>query len=66
MAGTAALSDVTIRANAAYMQSDEVWDTLSRQDKQRVQRLAEPRDIMSVQEWQAMMREVLEVGGGAA
>jgi hypothetical protein len=65
-AGTAPISDTTIRACADYMQGDEVWDTLSRADKQRVQRLAEPRDIMSAQEWQAMMREVLEVGGGAA
>ena len=38
-AGAAAISDVTIRANASFMQADEVWDTLSRADKQRVQRM---------------------------
>jgi hypothetical protein len=48
------------------MQADEVWDTLDRGEKQRVQRLAEPRDLMSDQEFRAMMRDVLTIGGGAA
>jgi hypothetical protein len=64
-AGTAPISDMTIRANASHMQADEVWDTLSRQDKSRVQRLAEPRDLMSAQEWRAMMSEPLAIGGAA-
>jgi hypothetical protein len=50
-AGAAPVSDVTIRANAYYMQADEVWEGLSRTDKQRVQRLAEPREVMSPREW---------------
>jgi len=66
-AGAAPISDITIRSNAGYMQRDEVWDTLSRADKQRVQRAGEPRDLMSAQEWRAMMSEPLAAmsGGGA-
>ena len=65
-AGAAPISDVTIRANASLMQRDEVWGTLSRADRQRVQHAGEPRDLMSVQEWRAMMSEPLAIGGGAA
>lgn len=65
-AGAAAISDVTIRVNASFMQADEVWDTLSRADKQRVQRMGQPRDIMNTQEWHAMMREAMAAAGGAA
>ena len=65
-AGTAPISDVTVRCNGSYMQSDEVWDTLSLQDKQRVQRLAEPRDIMSAREFWAMTRQAFAIGGSTA
>ena len=65
-AGAAPISDATIRANASYMQGDEVWDTLSGPDKDRVRQAARPRDRMSVQEWRSMMSEALKIGGGAA
>ena len=65
-AGAASISDVTIRSNASYMQCGEVWDTLSRADKQRVQLAAEPRDLMSAREFTAAMREVFAIGGGGA
>jgi hypothetical protein len=64
-AGAAPISDVTIRANASWMQADEVWDSLSRSDRHRVQRLAQPRDLMSHQEFQAMLREISAVGSHA-
>jgi len=57
---------VTIAACAAWMQGDEVWDTLSAADKQRVRRAATPRDMMSDQEFGAMIRRGYEAGGGAA
>jgi hypothetical protein len=65
-AGAAPISDVTIRANAAYMQADEIWDTLSNADKQRVRNLAEPRGMLSDREFWAMTRQVLAIGGSAA
>jgi hypothetical protein len=65
-AGTAAISNATISANAAWMMSDEVWDTLTVTDKRRVQRAAQPRDIMTTQEFWAMMRQASATGGGAA
>jgi hypothetical protein len=47
------------------MQSDEVWDSLSKADKQRVQHMGEPRDLMSAQEFAAMWNAVTS-GGSAA
>jgi hypothetical protein len=64
-AGPAPISDATIRACAAYMQSDEVWDTLERADRSRVQRLVRPRDLMGDEEFRAMMRQVLTIAGAA-
>jgi len=57
-AGQAPISDATIRANASHMQADEVWETLSRADKQRVQRWGEPRALMSEQEFRADARRL--------
>ena len=54
-AGTAAISDVTIRACAAHMQADEVWATLSTADKQRVRLAVQPRDMMSGRDFLAML-----------
>jgi hypothetical protein len=65
-AGPAALSDTTIRANTSHMQLDEVWSTLSKADQWRVQHAGEPRDLMSAQEWHAMAREALAIGGYTA
>jgi hypothetical protein len=65
-AGQAPISDATIRSNAAYLQRNEIWDSLDRTDKARVQHLAAPRNLMSDQEWHAMMREVLPTAGGMA
>jgi hypothetical protein len=65
-AGTAPISNVTIRANSAFMQADEIWNALGRDVRFRVQRAGEPRDLMSTQEWQAMMRETAEIGGHVA
>ena len=66
-AGPAPISDVTIRACSGYMQSDELWDTLSRQDRSRVHFLAGPRPVMSDREWQAQLAEAFAVmnGGGS-
>jgi hypothetical protein len=64
-AGAAPISDVTIRVNASHMQSDEVWDSLSKADKQRVQHMGEPRDLMSAQEFAAMWNAITS-GGSAA
>jgi hypothetical protein len=58
-AGTAPVSDATMRACAAYMQLDEVWDQLSKGDRGRVRRAGEPRDVMSDREWAEMIREGL-------
>jgi hypothetical protein len=55
-AGTAPISDVTVRACAAYMQCDEVWDQLAKQDRDRVRLAGRPRDLMSDREFWAMMR----------
>jgi hypothetical protein len=65
-AGQAPISDATIRSNAAYLQRNEIWDSLDRTDKARVQHLAAARNLMSDQEWHAMMREVLTTAGGMA
>lgn len=63
-AGPAPLSDVTIRANASYLQNDDVWSSLSRDDRFRLHYLAEPRGVMTEQEFRAQMRAVLASGGG--
>jgi hypothetical protein len=49
-AGQAPISDATIRACSTYLQADEVWDTLSRQDRMRVVRLAQPRPALTIHE----------------
>ena len=64
-AGAAPISDTTLRANASYLQADEVWVTLGRDDRFRLHYLAEPRSVLTEQEWRAQMREVLASGGGA-
>lgn len=58
-AGEAAVSDVTMRACSAYMQRDEVWETLSDRDRFRVRQAGEPRDMVSPAQWQAMLRDAL-------
>ena len=55
-AGEAPISDATMRACSAYMQSDEVWDGLSDRDRFRARRAGEPRDMMSDAQFQAMFR----------
>jgi len=60
-AGTAPISDATIRANAAFMQCAEVWDQLAKQDRSRVHSAGWPRDLMSPREIGAMFQ-----GGAAA
>jgi len=45
-AGTAPYSEVTIAANFAFMQRDEVWDALSRADQKRV--TAAAREVRAV------------------
>ena len=65
-AGTAGISAATIKVCAAWMQADEVWDTLTAADKQRVRRAAQPRDVMSVPEFWAMMRRENAAEGGAS
>ena len=57
----APVSDVTVRACGAYVQADEVWDTLSDADKQRV-RL---RDMMTNEEAWAMIRRGFESGSAS-
>lgn len=61
-AGTARISDVTMKACAGYLMTDEAWDSLSPQDRQRVHFLAQPRDVVSVAEF---LRSIAEYGGGA-
>jgi molybdopterin-biosynthesis enzyme MoeA-like protein len=65
-AGAAPISDVTIRACTSYMQLDEVWDTLSERDKLRVRQAGQPRDMMSDEQFRAMVREVLGRRGATA
>lgn len=64
-AGTAPVSDVTVRFNSAYMQSDEVWGQLAERDRFRVRQAGEPRNMMSDEEFRATMREVLGRNGSA-
>ena len=63
-AGAAPISDTTIRANACFLQSDEVWATLDRDVRFRVRYLAEPRGVLTDQEWREQMREVLTAANG--
>jgi hypothetical protein len=65
-AGTAPVSDVTVRACAAYMQADVVWNTLSDADRQRVRMAARPRDVMSNEEALAMIWGTGGTCGGAS
>jgi hypothetical protein len=65
-AGAAPLTDVTIRANASYLQTDEAWATLDRDVRFRLHYLAEPRGVMSDQEFRAQMHEVLAMARGGA
>ena len=65
-AGTARISDVTIRACAAYMQADEVWGTLGEPDRQRVRLAVQPRDMMSGREFLAMIGRGFDIGGAAS
>ena len=58
-AGTAPISDVTVRACTSYMQTDEVWEQLADGDRRRVRQAGEPRDMMSAAQFQAMLRETL-------
>jgi hypothetical protein len=58
-AGQAPVSDTTIRACSTYMQADELWNTLSRQDKVRVVRLAEPRPALTMHEALTMGADLL-------
>ena len=62
-AGTAPVSDVTMKACAGFMQSDEVWDQLAEKDRFRVRQAGEPRDMMSDAEFRMTLRQVF--GGGA-
>lgn len=55
-AGTAAISDTTMRACAAFMQRDEIWDTLTGSEKRRLNHLAEPRAVFSMGELLQSMR----------
>lgn len=57
-AGAAPISDATMRANSAYMQSDEVWAGLPDRERFRVRQAGEPRDMMSGQQYQQMVREI--------
>lgn len=63
-AGTAPYSFTTVRACAAYMQCDEVWDQLTRNDRRRVLDAAASRDMMSPAEIGAMFRAAQAVYGG--
>jgi hypothetical protein len=65
-AGTAPVSDLTINADAAYMQSDEVWDTLTETDRRRVRRAVEPRNMMTGEEFWTMLRQGSAAGGNAS
>jgi hypothetical protein len=63
LTGSAPISDATIWANAGFMQADEVWDQLADRDKHRVRQACGPRDMMSEEQFRAMVREVLGHGG---
>lgn len=62
-AGTAPISDVTMKACAAFMQGDEIWDQLTEKDRFRARQAGQPRDMISEAEWQMTLRQML--GGGA-
>lgn len=55
-AGTAPISDATVQACAAFMQTGEIWGQLARNDRFRVHQAGQPRDLMSNEEWWAMVR----------
>ena len=64
-AGTAPISDVTIKACASFLMTDEVWGALSLRDRQRVHFLAEPRAVSSLAECLAARREASTYDGSA-
>jgi hypothetical protein len=47
------------------VQADEVWDTLSDADKQRVRLAVRPRDMMTNEEAWAMIRRGFESGSAS-
>jgi hypothetical protein len=57
-AAAAPISDATIRACAWLMQRDEIWDQLSDRDRFRVRHAGEPRDMMSEQTLELMLRQL--------
>jgi len=61
-AGTAPVSDVTMRACSAFMQYPEVWDQLSDNERVRVRQAGEPRDMMSEVEFQLTLRRMFAGG----
>lgn len=63
-AGPAPLTDTTIRANASYLQADEVWATLDRDVRFRLRYLAEPRGVLTDQEWREQMHALTAANGG--
>ena len=65
-AGPARISDTTIRANASYLQADEVWATLDRDVRFRLHYLAEPRGVLTDQEWREQMHALTAANGGGA
>jgi hypothetical protein len=64
-AGVAPVSDVTISACAAWMQSDEVWDTLAEADRHKVRRAVHPRDMMTLEEMRALFRQGTGTGSAS-
>lgn len=64
-AGQAPISDVTVRFNSAYMQTNEVWNELPKRDRSRVHQAGEPRDMMSDEEYQALVRAIFSPEGTA-
>ncbi len=65
-AGAAPVSDVTVRFNAAYMQTDEVWNQLTDRDRFRVRQAGEPRDMMSEEQYREMIRPIFGRDGAPA
>jgi hypothetical protein len=59
-AGTAPVSDATIRFNCAFMQADEVWNELTDRDKFRVRDAGEPRPMRDPREFWAELRAALK------
>lgn len=62
-AGTAPISEITIKACAGYLMTDEAWDALPVRDRRRVHFLAEPRPVFS--DIRELFREAPADGGSA-